>query len=155
MNKYEYLLQEAYEQDIIVKEKPLQGHDGRIKGDKIAIRKSIETSAQKACVLAEELGHYYTSTGNILDLNDYKSTNLKQERKARAWAYDKLIGLDKLTRVHTLHNCNIYDFADFLNVDVGFLIEAIEYYKDRYEHNVEYDDYVIQFIPYLKVFKKK
>ena len=43
--KYETLLDEAYEKGLVVKEKPLRAHDGRIKGNRIAIRSSIETSA--------------------------------------------------------------------------------------------------------------
>ena len=60
MNSYEILLDEARNIGLVVKEKPLQSGDGRIKGNKIAIRHDIKTSRQKANVLAEELGHYYT-----------------------------------------------------------------------------------------------
>ena len=38
---------------------------------------------EKASVLAEELGHYYTTVGNILDQED--AGNRKQEHKARTW----------------------------------------------------------------------
>lgn len=44
---YEALLDEAYENGLIVKEKPLKYNDGRIKESRIAIRKSIETSRKK------------------------------------------------------------------------------------------------------------
>lgn len=57
MNSYEILLDEARNIGLVVKEKPLQSGDGRIKGNKIAIRHDIKTSRQKANVLAEELGH--------------------------------------------------------------------------------------------------
>ena len=33
----------------------------------IAINKDIETETERACILAEELGHYYTSSGDIID----------------------------------------------------------------------------------------
>ena len=43
----------------------------RIKGlycdGTIAISTDMKTDAEKACVLAEELGHHYTTYGNILD----------------------------------------------------------------------------------------
>lgn len=55
MNPYEELLEEAREEGLVVKEKDLQSCDGRIKGNKIAIRKDIETTAEKADTLAEEL----------------------------------------------------------------------------------------------------
>lgn len=88
---YEVLLKEAHEEGLIVKEKPLKYNNGRIKGKRIAIRKDIDTSTEKACVLAEELGHHYTSVGNIIDMEDL--SNRKQERQARLWGYNKLIGL--------------------------------------------------------------
>lgn len=64
---YEDLLIEADRAGLIVKEKPLLLSDGRIKGQKIAIRKDIPTLRKKADVLAEELGHYYTTTGRIIE----------------------------------------------------------------------------------------
>ena len=68
MNRYEALLDEACEKGLIVKEKPLQSNNGRIKGKRIAIRKDL-TSTEKACVLAKELGHHETSVGNIIDMS--------------------------------------------------------------------------------------
>lgn len=57
---------------------------------------------EKACVLAEELGHHYTSVGNILDMTS--AANRKQERQARLWAYNKQIGLIGLVRAFE-HGC--------------------------------------------------
>ena len=94
MTTYEDLLNEAYKEGITVKEKPLKYSDGRIKGNKIAIRKSIETDKEKACILAEELGHYYTTVGNILDQND--SNNRRQELIARKWAYEKILPIENI-----------------------------------------------------------
>lgn len=67
---YEALLDEAFQEGLIVKEKPLKYNNGRIKGKRIAIRKDIDTFTEKGCVLAEELGHHYTSVGNILNMSD-------------------------------------------------------------------------------------
>lgn len=57
----------------------------------IAIHRGIPTQKEKSCILAEGLGHYYTTYGNILDQS--KSEYRKQERRARLWGYNKLIGL--------------------------------------------------------------
>ena len=78
MTRYEELLDLAYKEGLITKEKPLQGNDGRIKGSRIAIREELDTT-EKTCVLAEELGHYYTSSGDILDQQNV--SNRKQERR--------------------------------------------------------------------------
>lgn len=91
---YEALLKEADSHQLIVKEKPLIRNNGLIIGNKIAIRKDIDTEIEKSCVLAEELGHYYTSSGNIIDMQDVQ--NRKQEHRARLWAYNKMITMDKL-----------------------------------------------------------
>lgn len=47
----------------------------------IALSNRLNTTAEKACVLAEELEHHETSVGNIIDLS--VSWNRKQERQAR------------------------------------------------------------------------
>ena len=41
--------------------------------------------------MAEELGHYYTGVGDILDQSSV--SNRKQELCGRVYAYNKLIGL--------------------------------------------------------------
>ena len=51
----------------------------------VAINKSISTQAEKSCVLAEELGHHYTTVGDIIDQT--KASNRKQEYRARLYGY--------------------------------------------------------------------
>ena len=70
---YEQLLDKANKIGIKVKEKPLQSSDGRIYDDRIAIRKDIPT-VKKTYVLTEELGHYFTTEGNILDQEHLDNT---------------------------------------------------------------------------------
>ncbi len=36
----------------------------------ISINKKIETTKEKKCILAEELDHYHTSVGNIIQLQE-------------------------------------------------------------------------------------
>ena len=126
---YDNLLTEADQEGLIVKEKPLQSADGRIKGKRIAIRKDIPTLSQKACVLAEELGHYHTAVGNIIDMQDIR--NVKQERQGRIWAYDKMIGLIGIIKAFQHHCLNKCDMAEYLDVTEEFLQEALDYYKQK------------------------
>lgn len=114
----------------------------------IAIEKSL-SSVEKACVLAEEIGHHYTTEGNILDLS--KSENRKQERKARAWAYNEQIGLMGIINAYKERCNSIFDIADFLGVSEGFLREAICYYTEKYGRCTTIDNYIIFFIPGLAV----
>ena len=78
---YEDLLNEYAGDDLVIKEKPLQSSNGRIYNNRIAIRHDLDT-VNKTCTLAEELGHYYTTTGAIIDQED--TSNRKQEYRARS-----------------------------------------------------------------------
>lgn len=149
---YEALLDEAHTEGLIVKEKPLQYNNGRIKGNKIAIREDINTSIEKACVLAEELGHHYTSVGDIIDMEN--AQNRKQERQARLWAYNKLIGLRGLIDAYEAGCQNKYEVAELLDVTIEFLEECINCYREKCGICTHIDNYVIYFIPNLAVMEK-
>lgn len=99
----------------------------------ILLNKHLMTSTEKACILAEEIGHYYTTVGNILDQS--KIENRKQERRARAWAYEKLVPLDKLSKAYKTGFSNHYELAEILDVTEEFLEEALQYYKEKYNIN--------------------
>lgn len=152
MNSYEILLSEASEYGLIVKEKPLKYNNGRIKGSRVAIRQDLSTSVEKACVLAEELGHHYTTYGNILDQSD--ASNRKQELRARAWAYNKQIGLLGLIRAYE-HGCrNRFEIAEYLEVTEEVLEECLIFYRNKYGVCANIDNYVVYFIPNLAIMKK-
>lgn len=153
MNTYERLQNEACEDGIEVIDYPFRNE--RIKGlycdGTIAIRDNIDTTTEKACILAEELGHYHTTVGDILDQSD--SGNRKQERQARLWAYNKLIGLSGLISAYE-HGCRSrYEVAEYLEVTEEYLEECLECYRDKYGMCKEIDNYIIYFIPILTVFK--
>lgn len=147
---YDVLLSESDSTGLTVKEKPLKYNNGRIKGKRIAIRKDMP-EIQKKCVLAEELGHYRTTVGDILDQN--KAENRKQELRARVWAYNKLIGLRGIVD-SCIHGCRTaYETAEYLDVTEEFLTEAIQYYKSKYGIYTNLDNYVIYFEPAIAVFE--
>lgn len=149
---YEALLDEAHQEGLTVKEKPLKYNNGRIKGKRIAIRKDIETTTEKTCVLAEELGHYYTTVGDITDLSD--SQNRKQERQARLWGYNKLIGLTGIINAYK-HGCHSrHETAEYLGVTEQFLQECIDCYTEKYGEYTKIDNYIIFFIPNLAVMEE-
>ena len=150
MNTYEYLLTEAESEKLIVKELPLRGYEGRIKGNRVAISQSL-TDTQKTCVLAEELGHHYTTVRNILDQSDDR--NRKQEMRARLWAYDKKIGLHGIINAYEARRTNIDEMADFLDITPEFLRDAIKCYKSTYGLYVTLDNYIIYFEPNLSIAK--
>ena len=127
----------------------------RIKGlycdGNIALSADLETSADRSAILAEELGHHYTTTGNILDMND--TGNRKQELRAHVWAYNRLIGLQGLISAYR-HGCRSrYEAADFLEVTEDFLEEAYRYYRNKYGIMYQVDNFVIYFEPCFGVFE--
>ena len=147
---YEELLDTADQLDLAVKEQLLTVHDGLIRGRRIAIRKSIETQAEKSCVLAEELGHYFTSFGNILNMDEIQ--NRKQELRARLSGYDMQIGLIGIVECYKHHCRSIYEMAEYLQVTEEYLKEALECYSRKYGENlVTIDNYAIRFVPSLQV----
>lgn len=149
--KYDALLDEANAEGISIKERPFKTYDGRIKGKDIYLRKDMNTT-EKACVLAEELGHYHTSVGNLLDMTI--PSNRKQERQARLWAYNKQIGLKGLVRAYE-HGCTAsHEIAEYLDVTEEALQECIEFYRDKYGEYKTVEHYIIFFIPHLAVLKK-
>lgn len=116
----------------------------------ILIDKTIKVRNEKICILAEELGHYHTTSGNILDLTDIR--NRKQEKRARNWAYEKLIPLESFVKASKEGIQNSYELAEFLEVTEEFLEEAIEHYKDKYGLYAEWTSYLIYFDP-LRIFE--
>lgn len=148
---YENLMIIYSNSHLIIKEKDLPVNKGRIKGNKIAIRRNLSTK-EKGCVLAEELGHYFTTVGNILDQTD--EGNRKQELRARLWAYDKLIGLDGIMQAYE-HGCtSLYETAEYLEVTEDFLSETLQTYKSKYGDGIEFGKYKISFNPTLEVLPK-
>ena len=142
---YEQLLTAADQEGLLVKEQPITEHDGLIRGRRVAIRQKITTQKEKSCVLAEELGHYYTSSGNILDQT--KIENRKQESRARLYGYNLKIGLTGLIRAYEAGCRNLYEMAEYLDATEEYLIEAIDCYKSKYGLCTSIDNYIIYFEP--------
>lgn len=128
MTGYEQLLNVSDAERLIIKEKLLSENDGLIYNNRIAICNNISTTKEKACVLAEELGHYYTTAGDIINLHD--ANNQKQELRARVWGYNKLIGLVGIVQAFE-HGCrnNRYEMVEYLNVTEKYLDGALNHYK--------------------------
>jgi len=124
--------------------------DGLCVGNKIFIRKEL-SDREKAGVLAEELGHYHTTVGNILDQS--KLENRKQEIRARAWGYERLIGIIDLVNAYKDGVRNRYELSEYLGVNEEFIEDALNYYKDKYGLYYEIDNYIVYFEP-LVVMKK-
>ena len=148
LTTYDDLLIEADRKNLVTKEKPLRANKGRIKGNRIAIKKDL-TETEKKCVLAEELGHHETANGNILDQSTVE--NRKQEMRGRIIAYNRLVGLRGIIDAYINHCEGISDAAEYLGVTEEFLVDTITYYKNKYGIYTTIDNYTIIFEPAIAV----
>jgi hypothetical protein len=148
---YENLLQEAADENIyVIEDAPFQSRaDGLIRNDVIGINRTVRRSTQRACVLAEELGHYHTTIGDII--NQSSDANRKQELRARLWSYNKLIGLHGIISCYKAGCQTAYDMSEHLGVTEDFLQEALHCYRSKYGIYTRFDNYVIFFEPTLSV----
>lgn len=143
MTKYEKLL------DIVSKEKIKlleTEFDSELKGlcigNLIAIKKDMPQS-EKACILAEELAHFYTTTGNILDQSN--SFNKKQENLARRTAVNYLISPDDLAIACRMGYHDLFDMAEYLSLSYEFLLESLAVFKVKFGLHYDGNDYRIEF----------
>lgn len=91
------------------------------------------------CILAEELGHHYTSAGNLMAFarsTAYRHQVMKQERAALWWATRRLIPLDKL--VHTVNKGILvtYELAERFDVTERFMGTALRLYLEKRRHEL-------------------
>ena len=153
MNSYEDLLDDIKQEGINVIELDLDTNKpcGKCIGNTIFINDRI-SSKEKLCVLAEELGHYKLTVGNITDLKNI--SNRKQEIKARRWGYEKIVGIMQIIEAFEKGARSKYELADYLNVSEYFLDDAILYYKQKYGVYFEIDNYLVYFEPTLAITKR-
>lgn len=122
MTRYEALLSEYDFLDI--QEKHMK-NEGLYSDGCIWINKDIVES-KKVCVLAEEIGHYETTYGDIVNKKDL--TSFKREHVARAWAYRKLLPYSEISLALGMGYTKPYEIAEYLCVDEAFLRECLKYY---------------------------
>ena len=145
--KYNALLAEADRSNVFVIENAdfSSSSDGLINGNVIGINKNIRTGKKRTCILAEELGHYYTSSGDIIDQSNV--SNRKQEHRARFWAYLKLVSLHDIISAYEAGCRSVFEMSEYLDVTEEFFIEAMESYRSKYGICKIVGNYAIYFEP--------
>lgn len=111
----------------------------------ILLNKNLESTKAKICTLAEEIGHYHTSYGDISDQS--KIENRQQEIKARRWAVQKLITVNDFIDAFNAGIRNRYELSEFLGVTEKFIDMALMHFKSIYGLYVTIDSYTIYFDP--------
>ncbi len=111
----------------------------------IVMDTSIETESEYRCVLSEELGHHYTSDGNIIDYKSIESQ--RQEDRANRWALNEILPLEAFVEAYN-HGCrNKFEIADFLFITEDFLEKAVNHYKSKHGGYVSVGEHAICFDP--------
>lgn len=129
LTRYEELLDEVFSYGLEIVEIDLGGDCGYCYDETIYINK-YSTETTKFCILSEELGHYFTTTGDITYLNS--SGNVHQEHRARDWSYSKIISPESIVTCILNGAISIQDLTYELSVSEEFLLEAIDFYKRKY-----------------------
>jgi len=111
----------------------------------IVLHKNIDTESERNSILAEELGHHFTSTGNILDQSSLSA--IKQENSARRWAAEQLIKPERLIDAFKAGVRSRWELSQFLDVTEAFIEESLVHMKKLYGERVAINEYIIHFEP--------
>lgn len=113
--------------------------------DNIVLLDKNKTKYEKHCLLAEELGHYETTYGDITNLKDIR--NLKLEKFARKWAFEAVVSLDRIVECYELGLRTAEEICLHLEIVPAFLNDAIGHYAIKYGLCTVHKDYKICFDP--------
>lgn len=91
--------------------------------------KQIKNSIEEKEILAEELGHYYCNA--LYYINSNKGFKDKCEHRAKKWAYSILVPFQKLQE-KIIQGLNLYDLADYFDVDCEYMNNVINFYTEKY-----------------------
>lgn len=144
MDCYEELVDYASSIGLEVIEKKFKSSaKGLCKGNKIGISKNLQRTAEKRCMLAEEMAHSLYTVGDILDLSSH--SNLKQELYARKMAYEFLLPLSSLIDAYEKGLRACHEIAESLEVTEEFLKEALCHYQKKFGVCARYGKYILFF----------
>lgn len=89
--------------------------------------------------LAEEIGHWETTAGDIHTESTFYDQ--KQELDARRFGYMAIVSLDGLIDCFKKGITTPWDIADYFECDVDYVWNALDTYKIKYGENFDYKGY--------------
>ena len=148
MEKYNQLLDKAFENGIKIKDKRCFDSDAKalIVNNLIGLSEELETTAEKKCVLSEELAHYELGGGCILDIENDINASRSEYRAMKKAVFDVIKPYDFI-EAYKNGVKDQFELADFLNVPIDFLDEAIKIYRQTHGDFLKVGDYLICFNP--------
>ena len=119
-----------------------RGYEGLYRNGRIYVDKNLPTVRKKERV-AEEYTHHLLSVGEIINYNTFESR--KQEVQARNAALELLVPFDKLIECSFSGCSTKFECADYLEVEVETLIEALQHYSSKLGPVYFYEGKIIRF----------
>jgi len=119
-------------------------HNDRLRG--LIVLTTGLPGPERLSVLAEEAGHYYTTIGNILSLDQALSRKL--ERRARGWACERLVPPEGIITAWYDYVRTPWELAEYFGVTHRFFADAITYYQQKHAPAWHVDEYMIIFEPF-------
>lgn len=150
MTAYEKLIIDAERLGATVIEMDLEGETGYCLNEALFINKNL-SEKQKYWILSEEIGHFKTTFGNILNLNDIR--NKKLENVARSESIERVCSLVHIVNAIKQGANDRYEIAEYLSITDNFFDEAIKYHRLKNELFCECDGVVLYFEPNFGVLK--
>jgi len=89
--------------------------------------------------LAEEIGHWKTTSGDIR--KESTLYDQKQEHEARQFGYMMIVSLDGLIDCFKKGIATPWDIADYFECDIDYIWNALDTYKIKYGENFDYKGY--------------
>ncbi len=109
----------------------------------ITLSSHLETTAQRATVLAEELGHYHTTPINLFAAPPELSATY--EHRAAAWAANVLVPLPSIVKAWREGVRDLWELSEHLGVPEDFTVRSIELHRARCGMSARVDKYLITF----------
>ncbi len=143
MTPYEELLEIAKNEGVTVVDYDLGEKLSGLYCDGYVLINKNSDAAEKYCTLAEELGHYYTATENIVEADTIDKC--RQEQQGRRWGYEKILPLETIIDAVINGYDNIALLTEELDVTPEYLQDALIYYNQKHGPELEYHDHIVFF----------
>lgn len=111
----------------------------------ITLSTALQTTCERCCVLAEELGHHHTRPPDLFTAS--KAIQDKYERLALYWAVCELVPLSGLVTAWREGIRDAWELAEYLDVTEPFIQKAVNLLEERYGPCARCGEYCIHFRP--------
>lgn len=102
-----------------------------------------QTSEELTDTVAEEIGHYLTSAGDITKQDSMEDR--KQEQRARDLGVTLIVTPEDIIACHKERFSTVWECAEYLGINKKTFEHAVKVYARMYEEGLSYKNYRILF----------